>query len=103
MPRWLSKTLERIKDLATSQKVAFTLKALGESAELGLDEEDACDVLARLRAEDCAERRRSSTGEWMYVFKPQVAGVVVYIKLLLRTNCVLISFHKDEAEDHEED
>jgi len=80
------------------------LKALGEAAELGLDEEDACDVLARLRAEDCVGRRRSaSTGEWMYVFKTQVGGVIVYVKLLLRTNCVLISFHKDEAADREED
>jgi riboflavin synthase len=104
MPRWLTKTLPRIKDLAAARKVAFTLKAFGELIELGLDEEDACNVLARLTAADSVGRRRSATtGEWMYVFKPQIAGMVLYVKLLLRTNCVLISFHEDEAEDHEED
>ena len=104
MRRWLTKTLGRIKDLAASRKVAFTLKALGELAELGLDEEDTCDLLARLTAADCVERRKSAkTAEWMYVFKPEFAGTVLYVKLLLRTNCVLISFHEDEAEDHEED
>jgi hypothetical protein len=101
--RWLTSALRRIEDLAIARKVAFTLKALRELAELNLDEEDACDVLASLTAEDCAGRKKSATtGEWMYVFKPEIAGSVLYIKVILRTNCVLISFHEDEDEPHEE-
>jgi hypothetical protein len=102
LDRWLTSALRRIKDLAIARKVAFTLKALRELAELGLDEEDACDVLASLSAADCAGRKRSATtGEWMYVFKPDVAGSVLYVKVILRSNCVLISFHEDEDGPHE--
>jgi hypothetical protein len=105
MPRrWLTSALRQIKDLSIARKVAFTLKALRELAELSLDEEDACDVLASLTAEDCAGRKRSATtGEWMYVFRPNAAGTVLYIKVILRINCVLISFHEDEDGVHEED
>lgn len=59
--RWHTIALRRIKDLAIARQVAFTLKALRELAELGLDEEDACDVLAGLTAEDCTGRKRSAT------------------------------------------
>jgi hypothetical protein len=38
----------------------------------------------------------------MYVFKPSVAGTVVYLKLLVRTACVVVSFHEDESETDEE-
>jgi Motility quorum-sensing regulator, toxin of MqsA len=101
--RWLTSALRRIKDLAIARKVAFTLKALRELAELSLDEEDACDVLASLTAEDCAGRKRSgTTGEWMYIFKPSVAGSVLYVKVIFRINCVLISFHEDKDEPYEE-
>lgn len=104
MPRWLPKVLRRIRALATAQKVRFTLKARRELASLalGLDEENACDVLANLAAEDSAGRLESAaTGEWLYLFKPDVAGVVVYVKVILRSDCVVISFHEDEAGDHE--
>jgi hypothetical protein len=101
--QWLTRALRRIAELAIARRVAFTLKALRELAELSLDEEDACDVLASLAAKDCAGRKKlSTTGEWMYVFKPEVAGSVLYIKVILRTNCVLISFHEDEGGPHEE-
>jgi MqsR (Motility quorum-sensing regulator) toxin of toxin-antitoxin system len=100
---WLTSALGRIKALAIARKVAFTLKALRALAELSLDEEDACDVLASLTSEDCAGRKRSATtGEWMYIFKPNVAGSVLYVKVILRTNCVLISFHEDEDGRYEE-
>ena len=38
----------------------------------------------------------STTGEWMYVFKPVVEGSVLYIKLILRNECVVVSFHEDD-------
>jgi hypothetical protein len=81
--------------------VLFTLKARRELAalELGLDEEDAGDLLAELAAEDSAGRLASAaTGEWMYVFKPALAGVVLYVKLILRKDCIVVSFHEDEGD-----
>ncbi len=74
--------MERIHELAAQRKVRFTMKALRELAalDLGLDEEDACHVLANLAASDFVERLVSKkpgdkkTGEWMYVFKPAVGS-----------------------------
>ena len=106
MPSRLSVVLRRIRRLAAERKVRFTLKALRElaSLELGLDPEDACDVLERLTLVDLAERIRSKvTGEWMFVFKPHVAAIDLYIKLILRDECLVVSFHEDEGPGHEED
>lgn len=106
MPRWLPKALTRIRELAAARKVLFTLKARRElaSLEFGLDEEDACAVLANLTAEESAGRLESAaTGEWMYLFKPLLAGTLLYVKLILRNDCVVVSFHEDEGDGHEED
>ena len=103
--RWLSAVLERIHELASQGRVHFTLKALRELAalDIGLDEEDACHVLANLAVGDFVEREVSNkTGEWMYVFKPRVAGVVVYVKVIVRSNCVVISFHEEEDQIDED-
>jgi hypothetical protein len=102
VPRWLPRTLTRIRELATARQVLFTLKARRELAglDLGLDEEDACDALSRLEQEDFFERRASArTLEWMYVFKPRVAGTALYVKVIVRRSCIVISFHEDERED----
>ena len=104
MAVWLTKALRRIKELADARRVWFTLKALRELSQLGLDEEDAREVLAGLTVGDSAGRRKSAkTSEWMYVFKPELGRTVLYIKVLLRTNCVLISFHEDEVASDEKD
>ena len=106
MPRWLPKVLTRIREFAAARKILFTLKARRElaSLEFGLDEEDACDVLVNLNSDDSAGRLESAaTGEWMYLFKPQLAGTVLYVKLILRNDCVVVSFHEDEGGGHEED
>ena len=93
----------RIRELAAARKVALTLKAFRELGELGLDEVDACNVLAGLNAPECAGRERSiTTGEWMYVFKPNLAGRLLYIKVILRTSCVLISLHEDNDGSYED-
>ncbi len=105
MPRWLPRLVRRINELAGRGRVRLTLKAARELAALGagLDVQDACDVLASLSAVDFAERFESEhTGEWMYVFKPSVAGTLVYLKLILRAECVVVSFHDDEGEADEE-
>ena len=106
MPRWLRSVLTRTRELALARKVLFTLKARRElaSLEFGLDEQDACDVLANLSAEDSAGRLESSaTGEWVYVFKPLLAGTLLYVKFIVRNDCIVVSFHEDEGETHEED
>jgi hypothetical protein len=105
MPRWLPKIIARICELAAARRVAFTLKSRWELAALGdLDEEDACDILAKLSVDDFAERLESkATGEWMYVFKPLLGETVLYVKIILRNDCVVISFHEDEGDGHEED
>ena len=103
--RWLPAVLARIRELAARRKVRFTMKALRELAALGmgLDEEDACDVLANLAAGDYVERLVSKkTGEWMYVFKPAVGEVVLYVKLIPRRDCVVISFHEEEGQSDED-
>ena len=106
MPRWLPKTLTRIRAFAVARKVRLTLKARSELAalDLGLDEEDACDVLTKLTAEDSRGRLESTgTGEWMYLFKPVVAETTLYLKLVLRDDCVVVSFHEEEQRGHAQD
>jgi hypothetical protein len=51
-----------------------------------------------VRSTDARERLRSAvTHEWMYVLKPRVGDVVVYLKLVVREDCIVVSFHEDEA------
>ncbi|SRR6266511_868809 len=99
---WATPVLRRVRQLAAERKVRFTLKAFQELARLGmgLDEEDACDVLAK---GDLAGRLVSErTGEWMYVFNPSVGGIALYVKVVLRSDCVVISFHEEEESDEDE-
>lgn len=103
-PRWLPRVLARIRELAARREVAFTMKALRELAALGmgLDEEDACDVLASLTSREFQGRVRSKRAdEWMYVFRLEVGGVRVYLKVALRTECIVISFHEEGDHGHE--
>ena len=91
--------------MAAQRKARFTLKAFQELPRRGmnLDEEDACDILAILKPSDLVRGLVSEkTGEWMYVFKPSVAGVVIYVKVVVRLDCVVISFHEEEESDEDE-
>ena len=102
MPRWLQGVLGRVRELASAGRVRFTHKALREvaSLDLGLDQDDCCNVLKNLTATDSAGRNRSTiTGEWMYVFKPTVTSTRLYLKLILRADCIIISFHEEGNED----
>jgi len=105
MPRWLLGALKRIRKRAAARRVAFTLRARRELAQLGmgLDEEDACELLARLASEDSAGRTPSdATGEWMYVFRPKLAGATLYVKVVLRSECIVVSFHEDGGGDEDQ-
>lgn len=100
-PRWLAGVLARIHDLASQGKVLFTLKALRELAalDLGLDEQDARQVLATVASADFVERIASTiTGEWMYVFKPRLGEIVAYVKVIVRSDCIVMSFHEDQSD-----
>jgi hypothetical protein len=35
------------------------------------------------------------------VFKPVVSGMVIYLKLILRAGCLVVSFHEDETDEEE--
>lgn len=103
MPRGLARTLRSVRALAAEQKIQFTLKALRELAALGLDAMDACETLEGLNTADFVKRMVSdATGEWMYVFKPHVGDTSIYLKLILRNGCVVVSFHEDEDGNDEE-
>lgn len=102
MPGWLAGVLARIHDLAAAGKVRMTVKALAEVRRLGLGlgATDVVDVLLGLTNRDSAGRVRSVlTAEWLYVFKPTVAATVIYVKVVLRNDCVVVSFHKDESDE----
>ncbi|MBI2519580.1 MAG: type II toxin-antitoxin system MqsR family toxin [Bdellovibrio sp.] len=102
-PRWTQKIIDKIRQLAQQGNVQFTLKALRELAvlELGLDETDVCEILAGLRASDFRERIVSAvTREYLYVFTPNVFGVEIYLKVVVRENCVVISFHEDLKDEN---
>jgi len=101
MPPPLADVLRRVRALAAEQKLRFTLKAVRELAALGLDATDACESLEGLKAADFVKRLVSeATGEWMYVFKPTVGGMLVYVKLILRRGSLVVSFHEDEGDSH---
>lgn len=98
MPIWLPRLLRRIRDLAAAGRVRFTFKAIRELAALALDPDDAVDVVRNLTSADAHGRIRSeATGEWMYVFKPTVGETVIYLKVAVRDDCIVVSFHEDEA------
>ena len=104
MPRWLPKVLKRIRELAAAGEVRLTYKAEREALLLGLSPEDVRDVIVGMGARDSGGRLASgTTGEWLYVFKPDVGGQIIYLKLVLREDCVVVSFHEDEGGGHEED
>lgn len=103
MRHGLLRALVRIAALADQGKVRFTVKAFHELAGLGLDASDACEILSSLTMREFACRKRSEpTDEWLYVFMPRVAGTVLYVKLIARTDCVIISFHEAVSEPEED-
>jgi hypothetical protein len=80
--------------------VRFTHKALRELSSLGLHPDDALDVLRALTPADAFSRLPSEvTEEWMYVFKPILGAVVVYLKVILRNGCLVVSFHEDDDDE----
>jgi hypothetical protein len=102
-PWEIARLAKRVRELAREGKVEFTLKALRELAAGGFGEIDACEILTELRPPAFVDRIESrATGEWMYVFKPRIEGLTVYVKLIMRSGCVVVSFHEDDSGDDED-
>ncbi len=104
MSSWTPRVVRRVRELAVAGNVRFTHKALYELAglELGIDQEDVLRLLRELEAGDCVGRLRSSlTTEWLYVFKPRVAATVLYLKVAIRHDCIVVSLHEDEENRHD--
>jgi hypothetical protein len=90
--------LAEIHRLVARRLVRFTFKASEELGELALDAEDALQILAELSVADLAGRLESArTPEWLYIFKPEVGGSLLYVKLIVRAECLVVSFHEDEG------
>jgi hypothetical protein len=105
VPAWLTRVVARVRELATLRKVVFTQKAARELEliDLPIDQEDALEVLGHLSAEDFSARFMSDlSDEWMYVFKPRVGGLLLYVKVILRHECRVISLHEARGDDDEE-
>ena len=105
MPRWLPRVLARIHRLAAEGKVQFTEKAFDElrGLPLGISVQDAHNILENLTAGECARRLVSREAEeWLYVFKPRIAEIVLYVKVALRADCVVISFHEEGGDDDQD-
>jgi Motility quorum-sensing regulator, toxin of MqsA len=82
--------------------VRLTVKALTEARELDLGANDVIDALLALSPTDSAGRMRSTrSSEWRYVFNPMVGETVLYVKVALRDDCVVVSFHKDEGNEED--
>ncbi len=97
-PRYAHIALRRIKALATQRAIRITLKALDEIAVLEppADIDDVVETLEHLVIGDWAGRLIShATGEPMYVFKPSTIFGIVYVKVVIRTDCIVVSFHEE--------
>lgn len=103
MPRWLPGVLTRIRALAAAGRIAFTDKASAEMQDIGLGRDDVDQILRNLAAGDHPARLRSGPlQELLYSFQPVLAGLRLYLKVAIRTDCVVISCHEDQTEAQEE-
>ena len=96
MPRWLTRVLARIHVAAAKGTIRLTHKALSEAKALGMEPPDVVEVIAGLTMNDFAKRLVAHDDEdWMYVFIPRIHGTTLYVKVVLRANCIGVSFHED--------
>ncbi len=96
----MTQVLRRLQVAAVRLELELTEKACDELAALSLSVVDACHVIACLTETDFHHRVRSRRGGApLYVFKPVVAGLRLYIKLVAREAFVVVSFHEDGEEE----
>lgn len=81
-PRYARTALERIEELAALEPPAHP--------------DDVTETLEQLEPEDWVGRLISKpTGEPMYVSKPLTLFGLLYVKVVLRNDCVVVSFHEE--------
>lgn len=98
IPRHARAALRRIRELAAQRAVRITLKAHQEMAALEppADIDDVVEVLTGLKPGDWVSRIVSHvTGEAMYVFKPMTMFGLLYLKVVTRADCIVVSFHEE--------
>lgn len=106
MPRWLGEVLKAVHRNVRRGTVQVTLKALQEMAALepSISPAEACQLLEGLDRASFRRRLRSiRSGEWLYVFRTAWCAERVYIKLLLRSGCTIVSFHPEASDDEFEE
>jgi hypothetical protein len=97
-PRHARIALQRIRELASKQAVRITSKVQAEmdALEPPADIDDVVEVLSLLTSDDWQRRVCSElTGEPMHVFKPVTVHGLLYVKVVIRGNCVVVSFHEE--------
>ena len=97
-PHRLRSTLLCIRELAAADAVRITMKARNEMAILRPPATfgDVIDVLQDLAVQDWSTTLRSAvTGEPMHVFKPMTRFGLLYLKVVIRLDCVVVSFHEE--------
>lgn len=97
-PSYARTALERIKEQAARRAVRITQKAMWEMAALDPPAhiDDGVETLERLDQGDWAGRLTSQiTGEAMHVFKPMTLIGLLYVKVVLRNDCVVVSFREE--------
>lgn len=69
-----------------------------------LSHEDGEDIIAGLGRQDFHRRLRSHVlAEPLWVFRPEVNDEVLWVKLALRADCIIVSFHRDDEDGHGEE
>src|SRR5690242_16470901 len=101
---WLSGCLEywlKLRHLQAAARFPLPIRLLESSPSFILvDETDVCHLLLDLKISDFKERKHSNiTDEWLYIFLISVEDCQIYLKLILRNNCLIISFHEDRPNE----
>lgn len=96
--------LRTIHEAVAEDRVLYTVKARAEMGALCIDETDAAEILSGLSASDYHQTLHShSTDEQLWVFKPLLFDEVLYVKVVLRERCVVISLHEDRDGDENDE
>ena len=97
-PRSVRTIIAQVHECVARGAVRITLKAQDEMNLLEplADFEDVLDVLDGLTPNDWERKLVSfESGEAMHVFKPSTVFGVLYVKIVIRAGCIVVSFHED--------
>lgn len=86
--------LSRVRGLIATGRVRSTFTALRGAAELGLDYSGMIDVVCRLSPREFYKSMTTYADhrQWHDVYQTQVDGALVYIKLCVVDDVLVVSF-----------